>query len=81
MLTRRPKKRIEIIDLAKGLAIFMVILGHTSTNSELLQGPPFFVKVLYSIHMPLFFFLSGLSISAKAYKTWDEWRFSCAKMY
>ena len=49
------KRRIEIIDIAKCIAIFMVILGHTSPNSELAGNPPLITKILYSIHMPLFF--------------------------
>lgn len=45
-------KRIEFIDVAKGVTILSVILGHTI--------PAGFVRTLiYSFHMPLFFFLSG----------------------
>ena len=73
--TKRRRKRIEIIDIAKCITIFMVVLGHTATNDELLGGnPPILVKVLYAIHMPLFFFLSGLSISTKPLKNWSEWK-------
>lgn len=73
-----PKKhrgRIEIIDIAKCIAIFMVVLGHTASNAELLGDPPMLIKILYSIHMPLFFFLSGLSISLKPFKDRQEWFF------
>ncbi len=73
------RKRIEIIDVAKCIAIFMVILGHTATNEELLGTPPVFIRILYSIHMPLFFFLSGLSIAPKGLKTWAEWKFFLRK--
>ena len=65
---KKAKRRIEIVDMAKCFAIFMVILGHTATNDELLGNPPVLIKVLYSIHMPLFFFLSGMSISLKPLK-------------
>ena len=44
--------RIYWIDIAKGLGIIFVILGHITYNSDL-------AKELYTFHMPLFFFLSG----------------------
>ena len=73
MSDKKTKRRIEIIDIAKCIAIFMVILGHTFTNGELAGDPPMLPKVLYSIHMPLFFFLSGMSINPKPLKTRGEW--------
>ena len=70
------KRRIEIIDIAKCIAIFMVILGHCSTNSELIgDHPPILSKILYSTHMPLFFILTGLSINPKRLTTKEERRF------
>ena len=80
MPAKKTKKRIEIIDVAKCVAIFMVILGHTASNDEITgANPAMFVKILYSIHMPLFFFLSGLSIPPKPLKNWEEWRFFLRK--
>jgi len=68
-------RRIEFIDIAKGITIFLVVWGHTSTNSEM-QGPdcPLIVKILYSFHMPLFFFLSGLSMTVASEKIHTEWK-------
>lgn len=44
--------RIQWIDRAKFIGIFLVILGHCSI--------PVYLKVwIYSFHMPLFFFISG----------------------
>ena len=75
MSEKRVRYRIEIIDVAKCIAIFMVVLGHTATNEEIVGAhPAMLVKILYSIHMPLFFFLSGLSISTKPLKGWKMWR-------
>lgn len=69
------KDRIHFIDIAKGIAIFLVVWGHTATNEEQLEPDcPMIIKILYSFHMPLFFFLSGLSLSLKPLKTWKEWR-------
>jgi len=73
------KRRIEILDITKCLAIYLVVLGHTFTNSELLGNPPMIAKVLYSSHMPLFFFLSGMSTSVKPLVGRDEWRFFLRK--
>lgn len=50
------KKRIEWIDICKGLAIILVIIGHSSLET----GMAFNLKsIIYSFHMPLFFILSG----------------------
>ena len=46
-------KRIEWIDVAKGLGILSVILTHCYIPETLLK------HYLYSFHMPLFFILSG----------------------
>lgn len=48
-------KRIEWIDIAKGIGIILVIMGHTFQLGV--------VTPLYAFHMPLFFFLSGLLIT------------------
>jgi len=44
--------RNPVIDNLKGLGISLVILGHLPISKELF-------KVIYSVHMPLFFFVSG----------------------
>src|SRR4030065_2778158 len=49
----KTEPRIAWIDHAKALGIIFVVIGHTT-------GLPVFVmNVIYSFHMPLFFFLSG----------------------
>ena len=48
------KKRIEYIDIAKGIGIIFVISGHLLNKNS---APYAFI---YSFHMPLFFVLSGL---------------------
>lgn len=45
-------KRINYIDVARGLGIFLVMIGHLDTG-EVLHN------LIYSFHMPFFFFLSG----------------------
>ncbi len=48
-------KRIEYIDIARGIGILLVVMGH----NDFAVISPFAYKVIYSFHMPLFFFLSG----------------------
>jgi len=57
------KDRLVSIDIARGIGILLVVLGHTLAeanyhvqNSTVL----FFGRLIYSFHMPLFFFLSGM---------------------
>lgn len=51
------KERIKWIDCAKGIAIVLVIVGHTPGLGEITQG------IIYSFHMPLFFILSGVTFN------------------
>ncbi|MGD8406542.1 MAG: acyltransferase family protein [Anaerolineales bacterium] len=48
-------KRIEYIDIAKGIGILLVALAH----ADISLFSPYLHKFIYSFHMPLFFFLSG----------------------
>lgn len=58
-MEKKKRARIELIDIAKALTIFLVILGHTTGNLD----TPLYRRVLYSFHMPLFFFLAGIDTS------------------
>jgi acyltransferase len=47
-------QRVKWIDMLRGFGIFLVFLGHTTyTNKHL-------VHYIFSFHMPLFFFVSGV---------------------
>jgi len=52
-------KRLENIDVAKGILILAVVLGH-APNHNLEQ-------ILYWFHIPAFFFISGLLVNGKKY--------------
>lgn len=46
------------MDIAKGIGILLVVLGHLSI-------PPIVHKIIYLFHMPLFFFISGYFLMPK----------------
>ena len=70
MSEKKKKSRIELIDIAKAITIILVILGHTTGNLE----TPMYRRVLYTFHMPLFFFLAGMSIKPKVLKSFGAWK-------
>lgn len=46
-------RRLDYIDIAKGMGIILVVAGHLLPEGNYLRA------IIYSFHMPLFFFLSG----------------------
>ncbi|MBM6744346.1 acyltransferase family protein [Drancourtella massiliensis] len=52
MIDGLRQDRIAWIDVAKGIGIILVVLGHVSKNETLITW-------IYSFHMPLFFFIAG----------------------
>lgn len=54
------KTRVTHIDIAKGIGILLVIFGH---NWIVLNDKSEIYNIVYSFHVPLFFFLSGIFFS------------------
>jgi fucose 4-O-acetylase-like acetyltransferase len=57
------KSRLAYIDIARGIGIMLVVLGHTlaEANYHVQNSSVLFLgRLIYSFHMPLFFFLSGM---------------------
>ncbi len=54
------KERIGYIDVARGMGILLVAMAHTGLSLV----APYLHKLIYSFHMPLFFFLSGYFFDA-----------------
>lgn len=52
-------KRIEALDVAKGIGIILVIIGHLSSS--------YLHDWIYSFHMPLFFIISGICFKTEKY--------------
>lgn len=63
-------KRIIWIDTLKGLAILLVIIGHVCQMRFPVSGK-WLANIIYSFHMPLFLFLSGL-FARKAVEAADK---------
>ena len=64
------KKRNLIFDVARGIAIFLVIWGHVVQQWSLGEvSEHFIVKFIYAFHMPLFALISGyfFYVSAKTH--------------
>ena len=53
-------KRIEWVDIAKGVAILLVCLGHRDIPESMSDW-------IYSFHLPLFFFLAGYTTRFESY--------------
>ena len=62
------KNRDLFLDIAKGLAIILVVVGHVIQGSSQHFDDLFWFRVIYSFHMPLFVFLSG-AVAAIAFKS------------
>lgn len=56
------EKRIEWIDIAKGIGILTIVLGHT------LKGTGQILRYIYIYNIPLFFLLSGMTFKRKDIK-------------
>lgn len=50
--TEIDNKRIKYIDVLRGVAMILVLIGHNDTS---------LTNYIYSFHMPVFFFISGLT--------------------
>lgn len=72
----RTKPRLDEIDLAKGLGIFLVVFGHVIQNFSYAHHALLY-NCIYGFHMPFFFFLSGITFSA----TLPFWQFALKKLH
>ena len=57
--------RILWIDMARGWAVFLVVLGHVFDMTEPNTIEYILYVIIYSFHMPLFFVLSGMNIKTE----------------
>ena len=57
--------RVDMLDLYKGLAILLVVVGHLTQSYVPDFDRSLLFKGIYMFHMPLFFFVSGMVYSIK----------------
>lgn len=62
MDTTRKTKRLMWLDIAKGIACLLVIVGHTVSLESPLR------HYIFSFHMPLFFILAGFTFRPKPWR-------------
>ena len=55
-MKKHTSLRLPWLDAAKGLGIVLVVMGHITTD-------PLLERLIFSFHMPLFFFLSGIAFN------------------
>ena len=66
------QKRVQYIDIAKGIGILLVVLAHNDMNAY----HPMLHRFIYAFHMALFFFLSGIFFNPdRPFKTLVKKRF------
>ena len=70
-MVTEERSRIIWVDYARGVGIFLVVLGHVLRglhSSEIIQDGTAFRSIdswIYTFHMPLFFVLSGLFVERR----------------
>lgn len=53
------KNRNETVDVIRGIAMLMVVLGHTISGTCIGYDDSFLFKVIWTLQMPMFFIVSG----------------------
>ncbi|MBD5177100.1 MAG: acyltransferase family protein [Bacteroidales bacterium] len=59
MTTTAPRPRQSYLDVLKGIAIFLVVMGHAIAFQVRGLDHSLLFKIIGTVHMPLFFFISG----------------------
>lgn len=66
LVARSP--RVDSLDVYKGLAILLVVVGHLVQSATPEFDKSLLFKGIYMFHMPLFFFVSGMVYALKGAK-------------
>ena len=61
------KKRLDYLDMAKGLGMILVLIGHLQGDSIFTFSPYIqpLCAYIFSFHMPMFFIISGILLAIK----------------
>lgn len=57
----QEKKRDNVLDIAKGIAIILMVIGHCYSKQNIV------LTLIYAFHMPVFFMISGIIYGRKIY--------------
>ncbi|MEG0559396.1 MAG: acyltransferase [Muribaculaceae bacterium] len=68
------KERLQYFDLLKGVAIFVVVMGHIITMCIRDIDSAFIFKMISEIHMPMFFFISGYLTYKSSFTRPNIWK-------
>ena len=78
-------ERLNWIDSLKGIAILLVVLGHTLDGTPMYSTTDWMKQVhgfIYSFHMPLFFFLSGCTFNlSKKHSDYKAFAFRILELF
>lgn len=66
----KKTQRLQYIDIAKAITIFLVVLGHPRAVEDYGAVERF----LYAFHMPLFFVMSGVFLKQKSHYGVQSWK-------
>lgn len=69
-MSSQKTERVQYIDIAKAIAIFLVVLGHPRAVEDYGTVERF----LYAFHMPLFFMMSGIFLKQKSHYNMQTWK-------
>lgn len=72
-MTEKTWPRLACIDIAKGILIILVVVGHVVTGSHFVTKV--IIRVINSFHMPAFFIISGILINTDKLRTQPFWLF------
>lgn len=59
MIQNINKRRNQFVDIMRGIAMLLVVLGHTMTGCTVDSQKSFLFNIIWSLQMPLFILISG----------------------
>lgn len=59
MIQNINKERNQFVDVMRGIAMLLVVLGHTMTGCTVDSQKNFLYNIVWSLQMPLFILISG----------------------
>lgn len=67
------RQRLTYIDIAKGILIILVVIGHVLKGSVFITKA--MIRIINAFHMPAFFIISGLLTDETKLRSQDFWKY------